>query len=298
MKKVLLFTCFISLCMITEIAAQNVDSLNARKAELNSEISRLQAERDQTVKLIPPTFGWKTGFTGLVGFSLTEMNNWVTSSHPNSSTSTIQFSSSGFINLLEEKYFWRNSGLLNVGWQKLDLKREDVEDESRYRLNVDVFQLTSHFGYKFGSNFAASALAELRSTLIENSFDPAYLDVGVGGTWTPNPNLVVVVHPLNYNFIFSSDELDYESSLGAKIIVNYRQEIIEGFKLRSHFTGFVSYEDADDLSNYTWTTGVNFNVLKGIGVGVEYALRWNKQETRLFEDDLQSYFLLGLSYSF
>lgn len=296
--KTVLFTSIFTLFILGDLIGQDVDSLQARQADLTSEIDQLKSELTQTTKLIPPTFGWKKGFSGLLGFSLTEMNNWVSSPNPNSTTSTIQASFSGFVNLLEEKYFWRNSSQVNLGWQKLDLKRDDVEDESSYQLTVDVIQLTSHYGYNLVEDLAISALGELRTTLVEDSFDPAFLDLGIGGTWTPMQNLVVVVHPLNYNFIFSSDDSEFESSLGAKVIVDYRQQIIEGFNLRTHLTGFVSYEDADELSNYTWTTGVNFNAFKGIGVGIEYALRWNKQETQMMDDDLQSYFLLGLSYGF
>ncbi len=174
-----------------------------------------------------------------------------------------------------------------------------MPDESKYEPTVDVLQINSLYGYKIGPKLSLSAMAEFRTTIIENAFDPAYLDIGTGATWTPNDHWLVVLHPLNYNFIIASDELDFESSLGTKLLVEYSREIIDGFLLSSNFTGFMSYEDADDLSNFTWTTGLNFKAFRGIGVGIEYALRWNKQETRAadLDDDIQSYFLVGLSYT-
>lgn len=284
------------ICEITY--SQNVDSLKERSADLSAQIKSLETELKSTKSLIPPIFGWNKGFAGTVGFSLSNLNNWVKSSNPNSVTSSILGSFSGFANLREEKYFWRNSAQLNLGWQKQDLKREDVEDEGKYQATVDVLQLTSLFGYKVSPKFAISALTELRTTVIEDSFDPTYLDIGAGMTWTPNEYLTVSIHPLNYNFVFASEELDFESSLGAKFLANYQQDIIEGIKFRSNLTGFMSYEEIDELSNFTWTSGINFTAFKGVGIGVEYAIRWNKQETRNVEDDIQSYFMLGLSYNF
>ncbi|TVQ44515.1 MAG: DUF3078 domain-containing protein [Saprospirales bacterium] len=279
-----------------EITAQSIDSLNARKAELRAEISNLEGELKRTISAFPPVYGWRTGFSGLLGFSLTDMNNWVSSANKDATTSNIQVSAAGFAHLIEEKFFWRNNAQLNLGWQKLNLKT-GAEDESKYQSTVDVFQISSLYGYRISPTLAASALGEFRTSVINNIFDPAYLDIGVGFTWTPNANLVVTVHPLNYNFIFS-DEVEYESSLGAKVVADYNREIFDGVNLRSNLTGFMSYEDASELSNFTWTTGVNFTAFKGIGVGVEYALRWNKQETRGLDDDMQSYFVLGLSYNF
>lgn len=297
MNKILLAFALLFTFGICEIGAQNVDSLKARQSELKNQISSLESELKSTTAMIPPTFGWRYDFSGTVGFSLSSLDNWTNSPNPNSVTSSIQASLTGRANLREEKYFWRNTAQLNLGWQKLDLKRDDVEDESKYQPTVDVLQVTSLFGYRLTPKISLSALAEFRTRVIDNAFDPAFLDLGIGATWIPNENLVVTVHPLNYNFIFASDESQFESSLGAKLLVDYTQDIIEGVRLRSNLTGFMSYEDMDELSNFTWTTGINFTAFKGIGVGIEYALRWNKQETRLLEDDIQQYFLIGLSYS-
>ncbi len=280
-----------------DLAAQNVDSLKERQSELRDQIRSLETDLKQTTAKIPPELGWSFSYSGTLGFTFNRLNNWATASNPNSETSAIQVSMLGRANLREENYFWRNTARLNLGWQRQDLKRDDVPDESKYEPTVDVLQINSLYGYKIGPKLSLSAMAEFRTTIIENAFDPAYLDIGTGATWTPNDHWLVVLHPLNYNFIIASDELDFESSLGTKLLVEYSREIIDGFLLSSNFTGFMSYEDADDLSNFTWTTGLNFRAFRGIGVGIEYALRWNKQETRNLDDDIQSYFLVGLSYT-
>ena len=49
----------------------------------------------------------------------------------------------------------------------------------------------------------------------------------------------------------------------------------------------------------TWTNWFGFKLFKGIGVGIEHGLRISPQEKILLNIDnsLQSYYVLGLSYS-
>lgn len=62
------------------------------------------------------------------------------------------------------------------------------------------------YGRNLSEKWAASALMEYRTTIIDNFNDPGYLDVGIGVTWTPIDNLIVVIHPLNYNFVFAKND--------------------------------------------------------------------------------------------
>ena len=72
------------------------------------------------------------------------------------------------------------------------------------------------YGRKLSEKWAVSGLLEYRTTLLNNFNDPGYLDLGVGFTWTPITDLVVVIHPLNYNFVFADDDTIFQSSLGSK----------------------------------------------------------------------------------
>ena len=219
---------------------------------------------------------------------------------PNSRNTTILGTLNSFANRIEEQYFWRSSLGLNLGWQKLvrDVNNP-TPDEETFAQTADIFNVNSLYGYRITEKFAASALGEYRTTLLNNFNNPGFLDLGVGATWTPMSNLIVVFHPLNYNFIFSNDDLDFESSLGTKIVADYNTKIFDRINWRSNLSAFVSYKDVDALSNYTWTNSFSFNAWQGIGVGIEYALRINKQETAAFgfEDDLQQYFVICLTYS-
>ena len=152
---------------------------------------------------------------------------------------------------------------------------------------------------------------EYRTTVLNNFNDPGYLDLGVGATWTPVQNLVVVIHPLNYNFVFADDDTIFNSSLGAKIVADYTRQI-GAVSFKTNLSAFASYEDSD-LSNWTWTNGFAYTLWKAIGVGFDFGLRSNKQEALNYQvntlgntdvtfdtvdNELQTFWTLGLSYAF
>ena len=141
------------------------------------------------------------------------------------------------------------------------------------------------------------------------------MDLGVGFTWTPISNFVAVVHPLNYNFVFADNDAIFQSSLGAKIVVDYTRKI-GAINFKTNLSAFASYESSD-LSNWQWTNSFAYTLWEKIGVGFDFGLRGNRQETVNFansllgasqtpfglEDDsidgqIQSYWTLGLSYAF
>lgn len=299
--KILLLTLCISMTILA--SAQTKEELTAQKSELESQISALRsqvAEIDNKIKTDFPDWGWKRGLFGTVGANLTGFNNWVTAADPNSRNINIQGTFNAFANRNEEKYFWNNALNINLGWQRLIKDNTmPLEEEKKFSQTADIFNINSLYGYKLNSKFAISALGEYRTNLLNNFNNPGYLDLGVGATWTPIQNLVVVFHPLNYNIIFAEDDNLYQSSLGTKIVADYTTKIADKVNWRSNLTAFVSYKDVDALSNYTWTNGISFAAYKGIGVGIEYALRINKQETAAAESDknLQQYFIIGLTYS-
>ena len=174
---------------------------------------------------------------------------------------------------------------------------------------MKVFTISSLYGKRLNKKWALSGLAEYRTTIIDNFNDPGYLDFGVGMTWTPTSNLVVVMHPGNYNFVFSSGDTVFESSLGAKIVADYTKKYGK-LSVKSNLSMFQSYKTSD-LSNWTFTNSLGYTIWKGIGVGFELGLRKNKQEALNYalidnananfsnvDNKLQSYFLLGLNYAF
>jgi hypothetical protein len=281
------------------VNAQTLDELKAKKAGLEAkaapiiaEADAIKAEIDGINKQIATFPGWYKGAFGTLGANFTGRNEWFSAGDlKDSRATTILGSFNAFANRLDDKYFWRNSGSLNLGWQKLKTGTEAVDPD--FEPVADVLNVTSLFGYKLSSKLAASALGEYRTSVIRQFNDPGYLDLGVGVTYTPIKNMVFVFHPINYNFVFAKDDTKFTPSLGCKIVGDYTTEIVKGVNWRTNLTGFLSYKNSDpSLHNGTWTNWIGFNLWKGIGVGAEFGLRYAEQEVA----KTQNYYTIGLSY--
>ncbi len=311
MMKIIVLTSLTCLAFIVG-SAQTLDELKAAKAAKNDSISAIQGRVDDIQSQIDTFPGWKIGAFGTIGANLSNFNNWYSQGVPNNSSGNIGFTVNAFANLDRKKFFWKNSGNANLQWVKLDNKDINTDSED-FEGTTDVFTITSLYGYKLSEKFAISALGEYRTSLINNFNDPGYLDLGVGATWTPIENLTVVIHPLNYNFVFTSTDNIYESSAGTKIIADYTRKFGE-LNFKSNFSTFQSYKSAN-YSNFTWINSLGYTLWKGIGLGFEVGLRGNHQEalanalaqtpvptpTPTFENtdnELQTYWLFGLNYAF
>ncbi len=314
MKKLLLL--FVAILGVTAMNAQTLDELKAdQKVKLDS-VAAIQGRVDALQGQIDAFPGWKKGAFGTIGGSLSGFNNWYSKGAKNSSAGNVGIVVNAFANLDREKFFWRNSANVNLNWIKLDDKDIDT-DVSDFKGATDVFGITSLYGYKLSDKWAVSALGEYRTTIIDNFNDPGYLDFGIGATWTPIKDMVVVIHPLNYNYVFSKGDAEYESSTGAKIVVDYTKQLGK-VNFKTNFSTFQSYKSSN-LSNWTWTNSFGYTLWKGIGVGFDFGLRNNKQEalndalgsfdataiplpaTPTFDNvdnDLQSYWMFGLNYAF
>ena len=304
MKKLsilILFT-FISL----SINAQTADELKKEQAPKKAEITKLQGEVKALQAKIDALPSWKKGAFGTIGGSLSGFNNWYSRTAPNASAGNIGISVNGFANLIEDKFFWRNSGAINLGWVKLDDASKTGDED--FETTTDVFTLTSLYGKRLNKKWALSALGEYRTTLIDNFNNPGFLDFGLGFTWTPTSQLVVVMHPGNYNAIFSRSESVFTSSPGAKLVADYTATHNK-ISVKSNFSMFQSYNDSN-LSNWNWTNSFGYKLWKGIGLGFDFGLRNNKQEALnnalitdasasfgSLDNKIQSYWLFGMSYS-
>lgn len=287
--------------------AQTVDELKAEQAVKKDSVAAIQGRVDALQGQIDAFPGWKKGVFGTIGANLSGSKNWYSQGTPNNSSGNIGIGVNGFANLDRDKFFWRNSGNINAQWVKIDDKDIDTDNED-FNGTTDVFNITSLYGYKLSSKFAISGLGEYRTTIINNFNDPGYLDLGVGATWTPITDMVVVIHPLNYNFVFAKNDAVYESSLGAKIVVDYTRQL-GTVNFKTNFSTFQSYSSSN-LSNWTWINSFGYTLWKGIGLGFEFGLRDNKQEGLAnaiatdpnasfdnLDNKVQSYWLFGLNYS-
>jgi hypothetical protein len=294
--------------------SQTIQDLKAEKALKEDSITQIQKRVDNLQKQIDKLPGWKFGAFGIIGGSFSGFNNWYAQGTPNNASAVIGISINPFAKFDSENYFWYNQAQVNLGWVKFDDK-DDPDDDDSFREATDVFNVLSLFGYNLNEKFAISTLAEYRTTLLNNFNDPGYLDLGIGATWKPISNLVVTVNPINYNFVFSNEDSIFESSFGTKILATYSKTISD-FEIKSVFSTFQSYKSSN-LSNWTWTNSFSYKLWKAIGLGFEFGLRDNKQEALNYafnqwdgsgtdpeptfdniSNDLQTYWLFGVTYSF
>ncbi|WP_445957307.1 DUF3078 domain-containing protein [Yeosuana sp.] len=306
-KTLLLLTFFIGMMSIN---AQTKEELQKQKAEKQASSDAFQAEANALQAQIDALPGWRAAAFGTIGGSLSNFNNWYAQGVPNNSSGNIGITANGYANLIQEKFFWRNSLTTNLNWVKLDNKDNPLDDD-RFKPTTDVFNISSLYGRNITKTLAASTLMEYRTTLLDNFNDPGYLDLGVGATWTPIDNLIVVIHPLNYNFVFSKSNTVFESSLGAKIVTDYTRQI-GAVNFKTNLSMFNSYKSSD-YSNWTWSNSFGYTLWKMIGVGFDFGLRNNKQEALNYalaqtpatatsfddvDNKLQTYYTVGLSYKF
>jgi len=311
-KKNVLITLAVWLTVIIAVTAQTTEEMQAMKDAKVAELAVLQPELDSIkgkvdaltaaiadlTDKITPYPRWDIGASGNLGFNFSDFTNWLSKDSPNTTGLTFTFAGDGNVNYLQKKYFWRNSAKLTVGAQKFD-DRDDPTDNSDFDITADAFTVTSLFGYKLSEKLAISGLGEYRTSLLDHALNnPGYLDIGGGMTWTPITDLVVVVHPLNYNFIFSDGPFEYKSTLGCKVWADYKTQITKNLAWKSNLSAFASYEGID-FSNWTWTNGFTTSV-KGFGLGFDFGLRGNRQEAAehgLSDNPLQTYWIVGVTYA-
>jgi hypothetical protein len=304
MKKLSILLLFVFSSFAT--TAQTIDELKKEQAPKKAAISKLQSEVKAIQAKIDALPGWRKGAFGTIGASLSGFNNWYSRKAPNASAGNIGITINGFADLIKDKFFWRNSGVVNLGWVKLD--DESVIGDEDFETATDVFTASSLYGRRLNKKWALSALGEYRTTLIDNFNNPSFLDLGLGFTWTPTSRLVVVIHPANYNIIFSRGESLFSSSPGAKLVADYTATYNK-ISVKSNLSLFQSYK-GENLSNWNWNNSFGYKLWKGIGIGFDFGLRNNQQEAlnnalisdanatfSSLDNKLQSYWLFGMSYS-
>lgn len=309
MNKKLFFILFFLLQAFFSFS-QTMEELKAEQQLKKDSIAAIQGRVDVLQHQMDTLSGWRTGIFGTIGGSISNFNNWFAQGTPNNSSGNIGITINGYANLIQEKFFWRNALTTNLNWVKLDDKDNPTDDDS-FKPTTDVFNISSLYGRNLSKKWAVSGLIEYRTTLLNNINNPGYLDIGIGMTWTPITDLIVVINPLNQNFVFSNERIIFESSPGAKILADYTRKI-GNISFKSNFSMFQSYKSSD-FSNWTWTNAFGYTLWKMIGVGFDFGLRSSKQEalnyaintlgdtTATFDtinNDLQTFWTLGLSYSF
>ncbi len=173
-----------------------------------------------------------------------------------------------------------------------------------------------------------------RETDIKYNFalnQPGQATFSLGLTWLPITNLKVNIHPLGYQKNWPGA---LSSMAGAKIGATYTAEILPNVNWDSNLGAFIPYTGAGDvahaftdaagvagtqnvayetadLANWKWINTFSTKIWRGIGVVAEVGLAGNRQiadlarvasggdgQTDISDNPLQSYYSLGLGYTF
>ena len=298
---------------ISMLSAQTVEELKSMVSDKQANLDALQGEINALTKQIDEFPGWKVGGVGTLGFDLLANNNWYALGTPNSGNNALGVGLTGYANLDQDKYFWRNGLLVNLSRSTTTQDRTlaDGTEGNVLTALTNGLDLTSLFGYKLSDKWALSAEGKWTSSLIEfvangqgvaddeynfSLNTPGVATISAGLTWTPISNLVVLFHPLGYQKNWPGTLI---SSPGCKIGASYAAEIIPGVSWSSNLSAFVPYSKGDgfvdhvigdgvadfrtpyetgDLVNWEWINGFSTNIWKGIGVSFNLGLKGNRQQ--------------------
>ncbi len=284
---------------------RDAETIKKELSEVKEQISKLQGKAKVLQTEMDGLPGWKLGAFGTLGISSSQFKKWYSNTKPNLIEGYINITQNAYARLNREKFFWMNALDIQLSWKQSYDQDKDTKDKG-LELKTDIFKLTSLYGYKLSEKFALSSLIDYRGTFVEDFADPSFLVLAVGLSWSPIDKLYVVANPLGYEFIFSNSEKDYQSSMGAKFLINYTHRIGK-LNLHSDFTAFLSYKSTD-YSNWTWKNTLSYNLWDFIGIGFNFGLRQNKQEVfnnkltnypslKDTDNTLQYFWTFGLSYT-
>lgn len=334
MRRLLLLTIVTVLSFgLAQAQEATLESLKAMKAEKEAARDALQGEIDGLDGQIYTFPGWKYGATGILGFNLDGNDNWYAVDNAYATSNGLGLGVGAFANLDREGYFWRNQ--LNVDLKRVVTKPDSRNDDETEAIS-DALNFSSLYGKKIAPKWAISAEANYLSTLL-NFNDPGKLTLSAGITWLPITDLVVLIHPLGYEFNWPSG--DYASAAGCKIGASYMKEIVKGIAWTSNLNMFIPYGGSDvtlpgyaytdamdveqtvadlpvtyeggDMMNWTWVNGFTTKILGGIGVGLKVGLRSDKQLANASrfstgngsfdlggaDNPMQLFYNLGLAYT-
>jgi len=153
------FANFLTAQTIQEMTAQKAQkekelaSLKPQAEELAGKVEALEADIAGLVDKITPYPRWDVGALGTIGINSANFSDWLSKDKPSTSSTSIGVSSSVFANLDQEKYFWRNSAGLNLGWIKFQDKSQIQQND--FEVAADALNIVSLLGYKLNDKWAA-----------------------------------------------------------------------------------------------------------------------------------------------
>ncbi len=226
---------------------------------------------------------WKLG--GLFNLNINQgsLSNW------SAGGDKFSFSLNSYLNLFafykKNKSSWDNN---------LDLAYGIVNTTSLgSRKASDRIDLLSKYGYALSKKWNASALFNLRtqftkgyaysktaagkdtSSVISNSFAPAYILLSLGFDYKPNADLSVFISPLTERWVVVTDRLiaplfgidsskRSKNELGAFASVNYTKKLGGSFTFKTRLDLFSNYKQKPQNVDVFWSNVITAKITKYI----------------------------------
>lgn len=268
---------------------------------------------------------WRKG--GNVAFFLQQvaLKNWA-----GGGESSISYGSNLtlFANHIDKKHTWENRFEAGYGL----IKKEDFETLK----NLDFFILNSNYGKFISENWQLSAILDVRSQftegylvkispvtneeeriLISDFFAPGYLQNTLGFTYRPNNNFNATISPLANRLIFVlNDSLSnigafgvepgekMEHQIGASLLVNWQQQVMENVILKTNLLLFGDYSQFNHIDVF-WDVFLDMKINKWLTASFSAQMIYD-HEIKIEDEDgntgprtqLRNVLNVGIGYRF
>src|SRR5690606_2069992 len=88
----------------------------AQLKSLTGEVEALKTDVATLTDKITPYPRWDIGANGNVGVNFATFSDWLSKSQSSTTAVNLGMTLSGYANMDQKKYFWRNGGNLTLGW--------------------------------------------------------------------------------------------------------------------------------------------------------------------------------------
>ncbi len=205
-----------------------------------------------------------------------------------------------FANNKQSKYFWNNSGTLQLAAQRIGPKTQTDGTANPFQKNLDILRLGSRFGYsivgdKLFAALDATAESQLLQTysgnvikgddkdLLSEFLSPARFSIAPGIDYKPFKNLSFFISPASFNLIYvGNDTLAALTGqpLGNEAGKNNRFQL--GYALKGAYTNkffkdrialtsklawFADYRQNLN-GNVLWQNAIDIQIFKGLALGL------------------------------
>ncbi|MCC7465995.1 MAG: DUF3078 domain-containing protein [Saprospiraceae bacterium] len=205
-----------------------------------------------------------------------------------------------FANNKQSKYFWNNSGTLQLAAQRIGPKTKTDGTDNPFQKNLDILRLGSRFGYNIHKDklfaaldataesqllptYAGNVIKGNKTELLSEFLSPARFAIAPGLDYRPTKNLSFFLSPASFNLIYvGNDTLAALTGqpLGNEEGKNNRFQL--GYSLKAAYTNKL-FKDRVAISsklawfadyrqnlngNVLWQNALDIQIFKGLALGL------------------------------